>query len=87
MSSFWKRPLFDLGISCLNRLANRGFPAEVSVFLFPVRSSPQAGQRSEPTLPRSSCKLMISVFIGLGILAIVLPVSGLLWFWFVRSQD
>jgi hypothetical protein len=32
-------------------------------------------------------KIMISVAIALGTLMLVLPVSGLLWFWFVRSQD
>jgi protein-S-isoprenylcysteine O-methyltransferase Ste14 len=31
--------------------------------------------------------LMLSVYIALGTLILVLPISGLLWFWFVRSQD
>jgi hypothetical protein len=30
---------------------------------------------------------MISVAIGLAILVTVLPITGFLWFWFVRSQD
>lgn len=30
---------------------------------------------------------MISVAIAIGTLLLVLPLSGLLWFWFVRSQD
>jgi hypothetical protein len=30
---------------------------------------------------------MLSVAIALGTLVVVLPTSGLLWFWFVRSQD
>jgi len=31
--------------------------------------------------------LMLSVFIALGTLILILPASGMLWFWFVRSQD
>gem|GEM_PF-2154489 len=30
---------------------------------------------------------MLSVAIALGTLAVVIPTSGIMWFWFVRSQD
>lgn len=30
---------------------------------------------------------MLSVFIALAILVVVLPITAMLWFWFVRSHD
>jgi len=56
-------------------------------FLLSLTTDDQTSTRLNPISSSLLYRSMLSVAIALGTLALVLPISGMLWFWFVRSQD
>jgi hypothetical protein len=46
-----------------------------------ISCRPEVFHRTSPV------EVMLSAAIALGILVIILPAAGLLWFWFVRSSE
>jgi hypothetical protein len=65
-----------------------GLPFAASAFFIHRRFEVPNLPRRHPSLHRPShVEAMLSVVIALVVLVTILPATGLLWFWFVRSSE